>query len=144
MVYLDSSLISSLYLKDLNALEAHRLVTATVEPLLGTPLCEFETLNAFSLGRFRKEFSETETDQLRKNFEDDLAAGFYLRRMLPDSAFGRAKALAQTLTPAHGVRSADLLHIAAAVELGAKSFYTFDRRQHTAAQAASLQVNALP
>jgi predicted nucleic acid-binding protein len=43
-----------------------------------------------------------------------------------------------------GVRAADLLHIAAALELGAKSLYTFDQKQSKAAQAAGLAVNELP
>jgi hypothetical protein len=36
------------------------------------------------------------------------------------------------------------LHIAAALELGAKYLYTFDLRQHQAAQAVGLKVNQLP
>jgi predicted nucleic acid-binding protein len=63
---------------------------------------------------------------------------------LPDSAFARAKALALTLTPTIGVRAVDLLHVAAALELGASSLFTFDQKQHRTAQAAGLAVNPLP
>jgi predicted nucleic acid-binding protein len=65
-------------------------------------------------------------------------------RPLPESSFTRAKALAQKITPSIGVRATDLLHIAAALELGAKSLFTFDQRQHEAAQAAGLKLNQLP
>ena len=144
MVYLDSSLICSLYWKDSNAAAARRLIIPVADSLLITPLCELETMNAFKLGRFRGELSESEADQLTSNFADDLIAGFYLRRTLPDSAFTRAKALAQASTRSIGVRSADLLHVAAALELGAGSIYTFDLRQRKTAQAAGLKVNSLP
>lgn len=144
MVYLDSSLICSLYWKDSNSTPAHQLIVSVTDTLLITSLCELETTNAFNLGRFRGELSASEADQLRSNFENDLGVGFYLRRTLPDSSFTRARALAQTLTPSIGVRSADLLHVAAAFELGADSMYTFDLKQHKTAQAAGLKVNPLP
>jgi predicted nucleic acid-binding protein len=65
-------------------------------------------------------------------------------RPIPENAFRRAKALAQKITPVVGVRAADLLHIAAALELGAKTLYTFDQRQRQAAQAANLAINQMP
>ena len=64
-------------------------------------------------------------------------------RPLPATAFVRARALAEKITPSVGVRAADLLHIAAALELGAKSLYTFDQRQHQAAHAVGLTLNKL-
>jgi len=42
------------------------------------------------------------------------------------------------------MRAPDLVHIAAAIELGAKSLYTFDQKQHTAAQSAGLKVTQIP
>jgi predicted nucleic acid-binding protein len=68
----------------------------------------------------------------------------YLLLPFPDTAFTRAKVLAQTFTPSIGVRSADLLQVAAALEIGATSLYTCDERQHKTARAAGLAVNALP
>jgi predicted nucleic acid-binding protein len=44
------------------------------------------------------------------------------------------------ITPAIGARAADLLHIAAALELGATHLYTFEQRQKRAAQATGLTV----
>ena len=63
---------------------------------------------------------------------------------MPEAAFARAKILAQTLTPSIGVRSADLLHVAAALEIGARSLYTFDTKQNKTARAEGLAVNPLP
>jgi predicted nucleic acid-binding protein len=144
MIYLDPSVIFSLYCADSNTASALSLIRNGNEPFLLTPFCELETLNAFSLGLFRKELSETEVMLLWRNSESDLEAGVYQQRPLPPGAFTRAKALSRMIAPTIGVRSADLLHIAAALELGATSLYTFDRKQHQAALAAGLPVNPLP
>jgi predicted nucleic acid-binding protein len=144
MIYLDPSVIFSLYGVDCNTPAAVSLIRNASESLVLTPFCEFETHNAFSFGLFRKTLSENEATRLRKNFELDLEASIYLRSQLPAGAFTVAKILAHKITPSVGVRAADLLHIAAALELGAKSLYTFDQRQHQAASAAGLVVNKLP
>ena len=144
MIYLDPSLIFSLYGADCNTTAAVSLIRNANEPLVLTSFCELETLNAFSLRVFRKELSEIEARRLRHDFQSDLDTGVYQLRALPTGVFTRAKALAQKITPSVGVRAADLLHIAAALELGAKSLYTFDPRQHTGAQTAGLAVNLLP
>jgi len=144
MIYLDSSLVFSLYAIDSNTSSALPLIRNASQPLLLTPFCELETLNAFSLARFRKELSEKELDRLRHNFQIDLEASVYQLRPIPTGAFTRAKALAEKITPTIGVRAADLLHIAAAIDLGAKSLYTFDLKQHQSAQTAGLKVNQLP
>jgi predicted nucleic acid-binding protein len=144
MIYLDPSVIFSLYGMDSKTPAAVPLIRSASEPFVLTPFCEFETLNAFSLSLFREDLSENEARRLRKNFELDLEARVYLRSQLPPGAFTRARTLAEKITPNVGVRAADLLHIAAALELGAKSLYTFDQRQHQAAQAAGLTVNKMP
>jgi predicted nucleic acid-binding protein len=144
MIYLDPSVIFSLYGTDSNTIGALSLINNASEPFVMTPFCEFETLNAFSLGMFRNQLSESEAGRLRHDFQLDIEAGVYQQRPLPTAAFTRAKALAEKITPSVGVRAADLLHIAAALELGAKTLYTLDQKQHQAAQAAGLKVNQLP
>ena len=144
MIYLDASLVFSLYNPDHNSALATSLVAAARAPLILSSFCEFEVFNAFSLCVFRKEVSEHEAIGTRRKFNLNIESGAYLLRPLPESAFTRAKSLAETITPTIGVRAADLLHIAAAIELGAKSLYTFDQRQHAAAQSAGLKVNQLP
>ena len=67
-----------------------------------------------------------------------------LLRALPDAAFERAKVLSRQQTPKLGTRTADLLHVAAAVELGAVSLFSFDLQQRKMAQAAGLKLNRWP
>jgi predicted nucleic acid-binding protein len=144
MIYLDASIVFSLYRPDQNSAFAASLIAAARAPLILSSFCEFEVFNALGLCVFRKEISEQEALGTQRKFEINIASGSYLTRPLPESAFVRAKALAEKITPSIGVRAADLLHIAAAIELGAKSLYTFDLRQHKSAQAAGLKVNQLP
>jgi predicted nucleic acid-binding protein len=144
MIYLDASVVFSLHFRDSNTVEALLLVGGAPETLLVSALCEMETVNAFALRVFRKEMSERNMDNAVRDLESDLRSSILLWRLMPEGAFTRAKALSRKITPSVGVRAADLLHIAAALELGAKSLYTFDQKQHQAAQAAGLTVNRLP
>jgi predicted nucleic acid-binding protein len=144
MFYLDASVLFSLYRPDRNSVFATSLIASAQGSLVLSSLCEFETVNAFSLCVFRKEITEQDAQRARKKLETNIESGAFLMRPIPENAFRRAKALAQKITPVVGVRAADLLHIAAALELGAKTLYTFDQRQRQAAQAANLAINQMP
>jgi predicted nucleic acid-binding protein len=144
MIYLDASVVFSLHFRDSNTAEALDLVRDATESLLISAFCELETINAFALRRFRHEISELNVSNAVKDLQKDLHSGFFHWKPIPETAFTRARVLSRKITPSIGVRAADLLHIAAALELGAKTFYTFDQRQHQAAQAAGLTVNQLP
>lgn len=144
MIYLDASIVFSLYRPDRNSVFAASLIAAARAPLVLSSLCEFETVNAFNLSVFRKEMAEREARRARQKLDLNIEWGAYLVRQLPERSFARAKALSQSITPSIGVRATDLLHVAAALELAAKSFFTFDHRQHQAAQAVGLTVNPLP
>jgi predicted nucleic acid-binding protein len=144
MIYLDSSVVFSVQVKDRNTLAAVTLLQSKHDILALTQLCEVEFVNALYLRLFRKDISESQAQASLADFEKNLLKGIYQLLPFPNTAFDRAKELAQTLTPTIGVRAANLLHVAAAVELGASSLFTFDRRQHRTAKAAGLTVNPLP
>jgi len=144
MIYLDSSLLVSLYCLDANSVAAAAALQAAKAKLLITALGELETVNAFGLRVFRKEITAAQADAARKTFEKDILAGVFLLRAVPDAAFERAKVLSRQQTPKLGTRTADLLHVAAAVELGAVSLFSFDLQQRKMAQAAGLKLNRWP
>lgn len=143
MIYLDTSFVCSLHMRDSNSPVAAQLVQRAREPLVISTLAEVEAVNAFSLRLFRQEWTYVNMRNAVRDLAADMQNGLLLQMLLPDAAFERAKALAQTLTPSIGVRSADLLHLAAAIELGAGTLFTFDQRQQKAAKAAGLAVNPL-
>jgi predicted nucleic acid-binding protein len=62
-------------------------------------------------------------------------------RALSDAIFERASQLSRQTTAKLGTRTADLLHVAAALELGAEYFYSFDQQQRKLARAVRLKLN---
>lgn len=144
MIYLDASFVCSLHMRDANTPAALQLTQKAPEQLVISALVEVEAVNAFAQRVFRKEWTYLNMQKAMHDLETDIRSGLLKLRLLPEAAFGRAKSLTTTLTPTIGVRSADLLHVALAVELGANALYTFDQRQHKAAKAAGLRVNPLP
>ncbi|HEX4032317.1 MAG TPA: type II toxin-antitoxin system VapC family toxin [Terracidiphilus sp.] len=144
MIYLDSSLMVSLYCPDANSAAAVAALRTAKAPLIVSALCELETMNAFALRVFRKELTNAQADSARQNLEKDLRDGAFLTRELPEAACARAHKLSKLLTATLGTRTADLLHVAAAVESGATGFFSFDLQQRKMAQAAGLKLNRWP
>jgi len=142
-VYLDSSLLVSLHTLDGHSKWASRAMAMLVEPPLLTELCRLEVVNAIHLKTFRREISAFEAIEAIQSFEGDLSAGLILLNPLPERAFSRALLLSQRTTPTMGIRTADILHVAAALELGADSFFSFDVQQRKLAAAVGLGLNPI-
>ena len=138
-VYADTSLFVSLYLSDLHTSEAERRVAS--RPVLWmTPLHIAEWTHAIQQHVFRKAISGTEADRLLREFQDHRAKGLWRELELPDRALDVCGQLGQRFAARLGVRTLDTLHVAAALELKAARFWTFDQRQQTLAQAVGLKV----
>ena len=90
---------------------------------------------------FRKEVSPGQAQSSLLEFERDLHDGVFLLRELTDPILERARRLSRQTTAKLGTRTADLLHVAAAIELGADSLYTFDLHQRKLAQILRLKLN---
>jgi predicted nucleic acid-binding protein len=108
---------------------------------LVTVLGELEVVNAFGLRVFRREASAVEARSALANFEKDLREGIFQLRALPDPVFQRARQLSQQTTAKLGKRTADLLHVAAALELGVDYLYSFDQQQRQLARTVHLKLN---
>ncbi len=144
MNYLDTSFVVSLYSRDVNSTAAANVIRQAQGARLITSLVELETINAFELRVFRKEASRQEADASLRNFQQDLRAEVFEVRALAQPHFELARTLSQQLTARLGTRTADLLHVAAALELGAKSFFSFDLQQRKVAQSAGLKLSPMP
>jgi predicted nucleic acid-binding protein len=142
-IYLDSSLIVSLHCIDANSKPAaNAFLLATKAPVI-TQLCQLEVINALNLRVFRKEISRQEALLSIRSFEEDTLAGAYDLKPLPENVMSRALHLSQQTTQQIGTRSADILHVASALELGADSFFSFDTRQRQLAAAVGLNLNSI-
>ena len=140
-IYAEPSFLVSLYAPDANSEAALRTMQATVGELLITPLGELEAVNAFRLRVFRRHASSVEADTALANFENDLREGIFQFRDLPEPIFERARQLSRQTTAKLGTRTADLLHVAAALELGADYLYSFDQQQRKLARTVHLKLN---
>jgi len=90
---------------------------------------------------FRKEISRAQAESSWNAFTSDLRDGVFQLRSLPDAAFARAQLLSRQPSARLGTRTADLLHIAAALELEAGCLYSFDQQQRKLAHALRLKLN---
>jgi predicted nucleic acid-binding protein len=73
----------------------------------------------------------------------NVRAGAFRMVALPESLFEVARELSERTTETLGTRAVDLLHVAAALELGAEYLYSFDERQRKLARSVRLKLNAM-
>jgi predicted nucleic acid-binding protein len=140
-VYADTSFLFSLVVSDQNTPAAAVYVRAHRRPLLITPLQRCELGNAIRLAVFRKHADQAAANAALAQIENLFAAGKFLYTPLAwTEVVAEADRLGALHTAALGVRTLDLVHVAAAVSLGAKDFLTFDPRQRAFAKAAGLRV----
>jgi predicted nucleic acid-binding protein len=106
-----------------------------------TTFGELEVVNAMGLRISRKEVSPVQAQSSLVEFERDLRDGIFHLRGLTDSILERARQLSSQTTAKLGTRTADLLHVATALELDADCLYTFDQQQRKLAHFLCLKVN---
>ena len=144
MIYLDTSVVVSLYSPDANSATAIGFLQTCGDALLITALCELEAVNAFELRIFRRQISRSQAEVSLSDFALDLRNGVIQLRTLPAFTYERARRLSRDFTAKLGTRAADVLHVAAALELGAGGFFSFDLPQRKMAEAAGLKINPSP
>lgn len=138
-VYADTSFFVSLYGSDSHSAEARRLISS--HPAVWfTPLHQAEWLHAIGQHVFRGAMSAAEALRLQRVFDTDRDAGLWQDIGLPEMAFEVCAELARRHGPRLGIRTLDSLHVASALELKAKHFWTFDDRQAKLAQAEGLKL----
>ena len=90
---------------------------------------------------FRKELSASQAQSSLKAFEGDVRDGVLRLVPLSDQVFYRARRLSQQTTARMGARTADLLHVATALEVSVDYLYSFDQPQRKLGQAVRLKLN---
>jgi predicted nucleic acid-binding protein len=141
MVYVDTSVIVKLYIREELSREASNWIKKNNEALPLTRLHELEFTNAIQLKRFRSEVTEDETLVIMTRFKEHENKGVFYRPQLDWSEiFNYAVDLSEKHTPMIGARSLDILHIAAALSIKAEKFLTLDGRQTEVARLAGLKI----
>jgi predicted nucleic acid-binding protein len=139
--YPDTSFLFNLYAPKAHTARASAHFAAMKGPLQMTSLNHFEITNAIQLALFRKTILRSHAQAAFAAMEDDLATGATeLVSCDWGAVHGRALRIARQHTAKGGNRGLDILHVATALELGAKEFLTFDSRQGVLAKAVGLKV----
>lgn len=139
--YADSSFLVSLHSDDANADAARRFMAWHPEELPFNPLHRLEVFNGLRLAVFRGEITGEERERAFRQIEEDLSDGILVHVPLPwTDALRKAEQLSADHAERIGGRSADTLHVAAAILTGTRRFLTFDKRQRALARAAGLEV----
>ena len=139
--YVDTSFLVSLYSPDANSKSAASVMQASQGEHLVTTFAELELVNALQLRIFRKELSAAQAQSSLQAFAEDLRNRAFQLTPLPEQTLERARQLSIQTTARLGTRTADLVHVAAALELAADRVYSFDKQQRKLAQSLHLKLN---
>lgn len=139
MVCCDTSFLFSLYGRDAHTPGALALMARLGEPLAVTPLNAFELRNAVRFAVFRRALPSRAAGEILGAFDADLNAGRLEARPADlESVVVEANRLSQARTEAGGHRAFDILQVAAAAQLSAALFLTFDTNHRPLARVAGL------
>lgn len=140
--YADSSFIVALYLPQQSSPQAIVLMERYRRALPFTPWHRLEVRNAIRLAVCKKVIGPLQAKTQLKQIDTDLKEETLLVHQSIDwtDVLRRAEKLGATHNETIGCRSADLFHVAAALELGCDQLLSFDDRQTAMAKAAGLTV----
>lgn len=143
-IYCDPSALLKLYLHE-PASRAMATWRAKVRgPLAVTHHGRAELVNGIALALHRGLIDERQFGSALAALDDDFAQGRYAPAdLLWRAALQRAMDLSREFSRVLGTRTLDVLHVASALELGSRSFVTFDQRQQSLARAVGLKVPVL-
>lgn len=140
-VYADSSFLMSLFMEDGNTDEAERFISGNPAVLAFNPLHRLEVRNGLRLRVHRGEIDKPARAAALRRINEALEGRRMAHIPLPwTDALRKAEQLSAAHAEEIGSRSADTLHVAAALLAKARIFLSFDKRQRQLAGAAGLEV----
>jgi hypothetical protein len=141
VAFADTGFLASLYLKESTSVAALAAIQSDPAILPYTPLVALELRNSLNRAVLHRRITMAQRDALWQDVEMDIAGGFLVPTPVASGQlYDKARQLSDRHTPALGTRSLDLLHIAAALVLESKIFFSFDDRQRKAAASEGLKV----
>lgn len=139
IAYADTGFLISLYREDDHSAAASALMQSKPVFLL-TPFIEAEFTNALQLAVFRKRSTIAEIRMIYESFAQHQASGVFRAVPLSSEVWETAVSLSRRHTAKLGVRTLDVIHVAAALVLMPEVFFSFDDRQRKLAHAAGLRI----
>lgn len=140
MIYFDTSVIIKLFIREKYSSDVSKWITNNNKAIPLTVLHDLELLNAIHLKQFRKEIGQSEVNLIIARFNNYKSEGIFFRPQIDmHDLFDSAVELSVKFTARTGSRSLDILHVASALAIGAKRFFTFDKKQSEIAVAAGFK-----
>lgn len=137
--YFDSSVIVASYVQEPRSRKARKALSAVVSAPF-TPLLDLEVRTVLRRMAGSGRLTSSESESVLSLVDDDVAAGRLWKVPLDLYAtVERAESLSARHAQRFLSRSLDLLHVAAALELGCPNFVTLDTRQARLAVASGLK-----
>jgi len=141
MVYVDTSVLVTLFIKEKHSRKASDWIIANNEAIPKRVFHALEFTNAIQLKRFRKEISDQQAKSVLKRVDEHEKEGiFYTPPLNWAKVFAISLDLSANHTKSIGSRLLDMIHVASALAMGADRFFTFDAKQSQLASAAGLQI----
>ena len=142
-VYIDSSALRHLYVHGSRSAAMSAWRFHCPGSLTLTRFGRAEVFNAIFGAAFRGELTEAVAQRSLAEFEVDINSGnIRLVDLLWRRALDRTAELSRAHTITLGTRTLDVLHVASALELGARTLVTYDTRQAALAKAVGLKTLA--
>ncbi len=146
--YADTNFFTYLYLEDPGSGHAEAMVKREYPQFPITWLLRIELLNAFEQsvltghGESRARVSSELAAACQQQLRDDLKAGVFVKTTeIPLHALTRLfEEISLRHTARHGFRTYDILHVASALLLKCRAFWSFDKRASKLAKLEGLKV----
>jgi predicted nucleic acid-binding protein len=136
----DTSFLFSVYGNDVNTSRAHEHLKQTQAPIVVSGYNGFELENALRLAEFRKLIATGDSERFISQYRQDIDDGRIVEHPCNlAETLKKARQLSARHTVERGHRGFDILHVAAALEMGASEFLTFDHNQSRLAQVVNLK-----
>ena len=139
MVYLDTSVAVPLFVSERSSDLIDRWVSGCESPLVAADWILTEFASALSIKERSAGLSAKDAKLAWRGFETFCASGL---RLAPVSRNAFREAAKMIRDPAHGLRASDALHLAVAIEIGAKTIATLDANMASNAKRLKLKTVA--
>jgi predicted nucleic acid-binding protein len=141
LIYIDTSVIVKLYIREDYSREISDWLKANNEAIPLTRFHELEFSNAIQLKQFRAEISAEKVSIVISKFDEHEKKGIFYRPQInwPDT-LSQAIDLSKKHSKSLGTRSLDIIHVASALKIKADRFLTLDERQSELASVAGLKI----
>jgi predicted nucleic acid-binding protein len=143
MLYLDTSALLKLYVRENGSEEVQAQVASQNLPLPIWEIQEAELINALRLKVFWNEITLAESQTQIELFQSRRKRGLYVFPEIDRNSLMKRFLDLSAETTRLGCRTMDIFHVACALEINATAFLSFDTRQNTLAADAGLKLPSL-